>query len=310
MLFNGQDLSGWYGWNPHSSAKLTGEAKANNLKQQRAEFSKHWTVENGELVNNGTGPYATTEEEFGDIELLIEYQTVAKADSGIYLRGTPQIRWDVNQKFDLKNPNRKPHQGSGGLFNNAPQTLGRDPIMVADKPFGQWNTLHSANRGPHVGDSQQSFGCRRGRDGELLGSPAAATGQRSHHAADPRWRNWVTQCLCEIDAAESKKMLANENPLPNPTHYDVAYGPHPKQVLHFWQAKSSNSTPVLYFIHGGGWMNGGRLSGLSNILPTLLDSGISVASVEYRFIPEATADGVVPPVKGPLHDAAWIAICS
>jgi acetyl esterase/lipase len=61
---------------------------------------------------------------------------------------------------------------------------------------------------------------------------------------------------------------------------------------------------MLLFIHGGGWQNGGRLSGLSNMLPKLLESGISVASVEYRFIPEATADGESPPVKGPLHDAA------
>src|SRR5581483_7212916 len=35
-----------------------------------------------------------------------------------------------------------------------------------------------------------------------------------------------------------------------------------------------------------------------------LREGISVVSVEYRFIPEATKDGEVPPVKGPLHDAA------
>ena len=52
-------------------------------------------MENGELVNDGNGPYATTDEEFGDIELLIEYKTVPKADSGIYLRGTPQVQiWD------------------------------------------------------------------------------------------------------------------------------------------------------------------------------------------------------------------------
>jgi hypothetical protein len=61
---------------------------------------------------------------------------------------------------------------------------------------------------------------------------------------------------------------------------------------------------VLLFIHGGGWQGGGRLSGLSAMLNDLLAAGISVASVEYRFINEATADGVVPPVKGPLHDAA------
>src|SRR5262245_60794133 len=87
-IFNGRDLTGWYGLDPHKVVRLTGEAKQANLAQQRADFSNDWKVENGELVNGGKGPYATTEEEFGDIELLIEYKTVPKADSGIYLRGT------------------------------------------------------------------------------------------------------------------------------------------------------------------------------------------------------------------------------
>src|SRR6266446_3667034 len=127
-LFNGKDLTGWYGWNPHLSVKLEGEKKEANLKQQREDFSKHWRVEDGELVNSGTGPYATTDAEFGDIELLIEYKTVPHADSGIYLRGTPQVQiWDKNQIFDPKKPDRKPHLGSGGLFNNTPNTPGRDP---------------------------------------------------------------------------------------------------------------------------------------------------------------------------------------
>ncbi|MSU79438.1 MAG: DUF1080 domain-containing protein [Gemmataceae bacterium] len=139
-IFNGKDLAGWYGLNPHSDAQLKGEKKAANIKQQRADFPKHWRIENGELVNDGTGPYATTEAEFGDIELLLEYKTVAKADSGIYLRGTPQVQiWDWNQIFNLNNPTRKPHLGSGGLFNNTPGSLGRDPLVRADNPFGVWN---------------------------------------------------------------------------------------------------------------------------------------------------------------------------
>ena len=105
-------------------------------------------MENGELVNAGTGPYATTDEEFGDIELRIEYKTVAKADSGIYLRGNPQVQiWDINQVFDPKKPDRKPHLGSGGLFNNTPGTPGRDPLVIADKPFGEWNTFRIVQKG-------------------------------------------------------------------------------------------------------------------------------------------------------------------
>jgi len=141
-LFNGKDYTGWYGWNPHSSVKLEGEKLAANLKQQREEFPNHWTVENGEMVNVGTGPYATTEKEYGDIELLLEYKTVPKADSGIYLRGTPQVQiWDINQPRQANRPDRLPELGSGGLFNNTPDAPGRHPLVVADKPFGEWNTV-------------------------------------------------------------------------------------------------------------------------------------------------------------------------
>ena len=147
-LFNGKDLSGWHGLNPHQGAKLTGEKKAADLAKQRADFPLHWRVENGELVNAGTGPYATTDEEFGNVELRIEYKTVAKADSGIYLRGNPQVQiWDLNQVFDPKKPDRKPHLGSGGLFNNTPGTPGRDPLVIADKPFGEWNTFRIVQKG-------------------------------------------------------------------------------------------------------------------------------------------------------------------
>ena len=147
-LFNGQDLAGWHGFNPHQGLKLTGEKKAADIAKQRAEFAQHWRVENGELVNAGTGPYATTDEDFGDLELRLEYKTVAKADSGIYLRGTPQVQiWDLNQVFDPKKPDRKPHLGSGGLFNNTPGAPGRDPLVVADKPFGEWNSFRIVQQG-------------------------------------------------------------------------------------------------------------------------------------------------------------------
>lgn len=306
-IFNGVDLDGWYGWNPHSSAKLEGEKLAENLKAQRADFANHWTVENGELVNNGTGPYATTEEEFGDFELLLEYKTVAGADSGIYLRGKPQVQiWDNNQVFNPEKPTRRPHLGSGGLFNNTPGTLGRDPIMNLDKPFGQWNSF----RIKQIGDrTWVTFNGRLVVDGapfenypdKSVPYPAAGPLMLQTHGGEIRWRNIFVR---EIGEAEAKRFLEQNPLLPNPTHYDVAYGSHPKQLLHFWQAESETPTGVLLFIHGGGWNAGGRLSGLTRMLPTLLKEGVSVASVEYRFIKEATADGVTPPVKGPLHDAA------
>jgi acetyl esterase/lipase len=90
-----------------------------------------------------------------------------------------------------------------------------------------------------------------------------------------------------------------------PTFKDVAYGKHPKQVIHFWKVESDKPAPLLVFIHGGSWTGGSRTDQrFCALLPHMLKAGISVASVEYRFIQEATADKVVPPVKGCLHDAA------
>jgi acetyl esterase/lipase len=92
-------------------------------------------------------------------------------------------------------------------------------------------------------------------------------------------------------------------PLPPATAADVPYGKHPKQVLSFWKAESDKPTPLLFYIHGGGWMGGNRTEA-GGLLPIMLKNGISVVSIEYRFIPEATKDGEKPPVNGPLHDAA------
>jgi len=86
-----------------------------------------------------------------------------------------------------------------------------------------------------------------------------------------------------------------------PTEADVPYGKHPQQVVDFYMAPSQEPTPVVLYIHGGGWL-GGSKNGPG--VDVYLREGISVVAVEYRFIPDATQDGVVPPVKGPLGDAA------
>ena len=94
---------------------------------------------------------------------------------------------------------------------------------------------------------------------------------------------------------------------PIPTLADVSYGPHPKQVLHFWKAPTATAeqpAPLVFFIHGGGWRSNHRLSRLADFLPELLEAGLSVVSVEYRFIQEAVKEGIEPPVQAPMHDAA------
>jgi len=139
-LFNGKDLSGWYAlphFDPRKWKALTDEERQKQKESFWEDALKHWRVENGELVNDGQGPYLTTEREFGDIELWIDYKTVPRADSGIYLRGTPQVQiWDPTEeaKFSLG-----ADKGSGGLWNNSPGAPGKDPLVKADRPFGQWN---------------------------------------------------------------------------------------------------------------------------------------------------------------------------
>lgn len=104
-------------------------------------------------------------------------------------------------------------------------------------------------------------------------------------------------------AAAKAKMAALLAAVPA-TELDVAYGTHPKQVMHFWKASSDAPTPLIFFIHGGGWTGGDRAVIGEALIKSALADHISVVSVEYRFIKEATADGVVPPVKGPMHDCA------
>lgn len=120
-LFNGNDLSGWHGmghFDPRILAAMTEEERGKKHASDLEDVKQHWSVENGELVNDGHGVYLTTDENYGDIELWIDYKTVAKADSGIYLRATPQIQiWDYTEEGGKWNIGAD--KGSGGLWNNA-----------------------------------------------------------------------------------------------------------------------------------------------------------------------------------------------
>jgi len=142
-LFNGKDLSGWHGmphFDPNKLAAMSEADRTAQIDKWTTDSKQHWTVDNGELVNDGKGAYLTTDKEYGDIELLIDYKTVAKADSGIYLRATPQVQiWDYTKeggKWSLG-----ADKGSGGLWNNSPGAPGKDPLVLADKPFGEWNSF-------------------------------------------------------------------------------------------------------------------------------------------------------------------------
>lgn len=210
-LFNGRDLSGWHGLQPHAIAKMDPAKKEAAIRKMSDEFPQHWRVENGELVNAGTGPYATTDREFGDFELTVEYKTVPGADSGIYLRGIPQVQiWDINQADDPKRPDRRPRLGSGGLFNNTPKTPGRDPLVVADRPFGEWNKFRIRQIGA---TTWVWLNDKLVVDGAAMENypdkekpfPSKGPIMLQTHGGEIRWRNIFIR---EIDADEAGKALS------------------------------------------------------------------------------------------------------
>jgi acetyl esterase/lipase len=118
------------------------------------------------------------------------------------------------------------------------------------------------------------------------------------HAADPAPK---TPAKAPAKAAPAAKKVVLP-PQPKITAANVPYGTHERQVLDFWKAESDKPTPVLFYIHGGGWMGGdkNRTGGIENYLK----AGISVVAINYRYVSQALAAGVKPPVKAPLEDAA------
>ena len=150
-LFNGKDLSGWWGAStedPATYLSLPPEELSKKKQQSLADIRQHWSVRDGVLINDGHGLYLTTDRNYGDFELLLEYKTVPKADSGIYLRGMPQVQiWDATEEDPRGFGKAK---GSGGLWNNSPGAAGKDPLVLADKPLGQWNKFRITMIGERV----------------------------------------------------------------------------------------------------------------------------------------------------------------
>jgi len=155
-VFNGKDLTGWKGlpMKPNMNAKkkeaqpyvpmsmperLSASPAELAEAQQRGDESmrQHWKVEDGILVFDGKGQNLCTAKDYGDCELYVDWKIHEKADSGIYLRGSPQIQiWDP---YTMPKIQMGEDKGSGGIYNN--QKNSKEPIALGDKPIGQWNTF-------------------------------------------------------------------------------------------------------------------------------------------------------------------------
>ncbi len=216
-LFNGKDLAGWHGWAIHSKgaspvdlAKLPAAERAAKIEAFTEDAKKHWSVQNGELVNDGHGAYLATDKELGDYELHIEYKTVPKADSGIYLKGQPQVQiWDSTEA-DPTGLGKK--FGSGGLWNNTKYKEGKDPLVLADKPLGEWNKFRIIQVGArttvYLNDKlvvdhalMENF-FQKDQPFPKLGKVLLQT-----HGGEIRWRNIFVK---ELNATEANAYLAEK----------------------------------------------------------------------------------------------------
>jgi hypothetical protein len=130
-LFNGKDLTGWKGLveNPPARAKMSPDELAQKQKKADEDMREHWKVEDGALAFDGKGKALCTKKDYGDFEMMVDWKIGPGGDSGIYLRGSPQVQiWD------------RPDIGSGGLYNN--KINPSNPTVIADKPVGEWNHFH------------------------------------------------------------------------------------------------------------------------------------------------------------------------
>ncbi len=201
-LFNGTDLTGWWGLGTEDPAKwkaLPADKFAEKKAASIADIRAHWRVENGELVNDGNGLYLTSEAEYGDFELSLDYLTVAGADSGIYLRGIPQVQiWDSTEAGGKWNIGAD--KGSGGLWNSPKEWPGRDPLVKADKPFGEWNKLRIVMVGERVSvwlNDQRVVDHARMQNyfAKDKAMPRSGPIQLQTHGGEIRWRNVIVRPL-------------------------------------------------------------------------------------------------------------------
>jgi hypothetical protein len=226
-LFNGKDLTGWRGGSTFDHRALLAmpeAARAAQIATWTASLTElkdgrpHWRAEGGVLVNDGFGGYATTEGDYGDFELLLDYKLAAGADSGVYLRGVPQVQiWDPTM------PDPKGHGyalGSGGLWNNEKGTPGRDPKVRADKPIGEWNSLRVVMVGSRVSvwlnqqlvvdhvvlENYYDKNNKQLKPAERRPVPPRGPIQLQTHGGATHWRNIH---LREIGAAEANRLLAS-----------------------------------------------------------------------------------------------------
>ncbi|MFO0821578.1 MAG: DUF1080 domain-containing protein [Gemmataceae bacterium] len=156
-LFNGKDLEGWQGnIDMKQRATLPKEKQDELVKTRTKAAHEHWTVKDGVIHCDGKGGISLqTVKDYGNFELMVDWKIEKNGDSGLYLRGQPQVQiWDSENTPGARGIDK--NSGSGGLWNNPvpkdgdPKSVGKVPLKKADKPVGEWNTFHITMVGDQV----------------------------------------------------------------------------------------------------------------------------------------------------------------
>ncbi|MDX1284876.1 MAG: DUF1080 domain-containing protein, partial [Draconibacterium sp.] len=147
-MFNGKNLDGWQGMiaggNPIKIAKLNDKEKAKLQEEANIKMLENWSVKDGKIVFSGKGHNLVSTKNYKDFEMIVDWLITKKGDSGIYLRGTPQV-----QIWDTSRVEVGAQVGSGGLYNNNKDNV-RDPLKVTDNPIDEWNTFRITMIGAYV----------------------------------------------------------------------------------------------------------------------------------------------------------------
>ncbi|MCK7534568.1 MAG: DUF1080 domain-containing protein [Marinilabiliales bacterium] len=144
-MFNGKDLTGWKGLvgNPVTRASMKPKELAARQKEADLKMVENWSVRDGMIWFSGTGDNLCSVKDYGDFEMYVDWRITKAGDSGIYLRGSPQV-----QIWDTSRTDAGAQVGSGGLYNN--QKNPSAPLKVADNPVGEWNTFRILMTGERV----------------------------------------------------------------------------------------------------------------------------------------------------------------
>jgi hypothetical protein len=315
-LFHGTNLTGWYGWgtqDPNDFKSMSPEEQVDYKKKSIAggllnkkgidvgdHINAHWRVEDNEIVNDGKGLYLTTDQEYGDFELLVDYKMQPLGDSGIYLRGIPQVQiWDSTEEKKFK---LGADRGSGGLWNNKREE-GKHPLALMDRPFGEWNHFRIKMIGERVtvelngktvvqNAVMDNFFAQRKNKGKknkangFLVDPVPPRGpiQLQTHGSEIRWRNIFIR---EISTSEANEFLRSQN---SNGFVELNNG----QDLSNWQGATDS-----YAIHQG---NITCKPGKGGDLLTKESFGDTAIRIEFR-LPAAGNNGIALRVPDGGHSA-------